>query len=181
MLGLAHLGISIDAITTKLTIEGVQQFTDAFDKLLGSLARKRTALLRSEINSQSVNLPNGLRKAIDSTLEQWRRAGKAGDATLWTGSDEDQWVGWLDIIATERKHLDELNDLAANIRRENFLYAVLLGMGGSSLGPEVLAKTFGHTRAHPELIVLDSTEPKQIRGDRGRHRPGSKPIHRFEQ
>src|SRR5215470_2295661 len=130
MRGLAHLGISIDAITTKLTIEGVQQFTDAFDKLLGSLARKRTALLRSEINSQSVNLPNGLRKAIDSTLEQWRRAGNvrrlwAGDATLWTGSDEDQWVGWLDIIATERKHLDELNDLAANIRRENFLYAVL--------------------------------------------------------
>jgi transaldolase/glucose-6-phosphate isomerase len=168
MRGLAHLGISIDAITTKLTIEGVQQFTDAFDKLLGSLARKRTALLRSEINSQSVNLPNGLRKAIDSTLEQWRRAGNvrrlwAGDATLWTGADEDQWVGWLDIIATERKHLDELNGLAANIRRENFLYAVLLGMGGSSLGPEVLAKTFGHTRAHPELIVLDSTEPKQIR------------------
>src|SRR5262245_12638171 len=168
MLGLAHLGISIDAITTKLTIEGVQQFTDAFDKLLGSLARKRTALLRSEINSQSVNLPNGLRKAIDSTLEQWRRAGNvrhlwAGDATLWTGADEDQWVGWLDIIATERKHLDELNGLAANIRRENFLYAVLLGMGGSSLGPEVLAKTFGHTPAHPELIVLDSTEPEQIR------------------
>ncbi|HMF25646.1 MAG TPA: bifunctional transaldolase/phosoglucose isomerase [Pseudolabrys sp.] len=165
---LAHLGISIDAITTQLTAEGVQQFADAFDKLLGSLARKRAALLQNAINSQSVSLPNALRKAVDSTLEQWRRVGNvrrlwAGDAKLWTGADENQWVGWLDIIDTERKRLDELNDLAANIRRENFLYAVLLGMGGSSLGPEVLAKTLGHTRAHPELLVLDSTEPEQIR------------------
>ena len=165
---LAHLGISIDTITTQLTTDGVQQFADAFDKLLGSLARKRSALLQAEINSQSVSLPNEVKKAVDSTLEQWRRAGNVrrlweGDATLWTGADENQWVGWLDIITTERKHLDELNDLAANIRRENFLHAVLLGMGGSSLGPEVLAKTFGHTRAHPELIMLDSTEPEQIR------------------
>lgn len=169
---LANLGISIDAVTAQLTIKGVQQFADAFDKLLGSLARKRATLLGHEINSQSISVPTELRTAVDSSLEQWRRAGNvrrlwAGDATLWTGADENRWVGWLDIIDSERKRLDELNDLAANIRRENFLHAVLLGMGGSSLGPEVLAKTFGHTRAHPELIVLDSTEPEQIRAVEG--------------
>jgi len=165
---LADCGISIDAVTARLTDEGVEQFADAFDKLLGALARKRATLLGDALNSQSVSLPTELRKAVDSSLEQWRRAGNvrrlwAGDATLWTGADEDRWVGWLDIIGIERKRLDELNDLAANIRRENFRHAVLLGMGGSSLGPEVLAKTFGHTPAHPELIVLDSTEPEQIR------------------
>jgi transaldolase/glucose-6-phosphate isomerase len=165
---LDRLGISIDTVTTQLTAEGVQQFSDAFDKLLGSLARKRAALLGDEINSQSVSLPAALGRAVDTSLEQWRRAGNvrrlwAGDATLWTGGDEGKWLGWLDIIEDERKRVSELNDFAANVRRENFLHAVLLGMGGSSLGPEVLAKTFGHTSAHPELIVLDSTEPDQIR------------------
>jgi transaldolase/glucose-6-phosphate isomerase len=165
---LDHFGISIDAVTSQLTDEGVQQFCDAFDKLLGSLARKRAAFLADELNSQSASLPPALAKAVDSSLDQWRRAGNvrrlwAGDASLWTGSDEGRWLGWLDIIDIERKRVSELNDLAANIRHENFLHAVLLGMGGSSLGPEVLAKTFGHSSAHPELIVLDSTEPDQIR------------------
>ncbi|HET7804102.1 MAG TPA: bifunctional transaldolase/phosoglucose isomerase [Pseudolabrys sp.] len=169
---LERQGVSIDAVTSQLTAEGVWQFSDAFDKLLGSLARKRAALLGDELNSQSVSLPAALGKAVDSSLEHWRREGNvrrlwAGDATLWTGADEGQWLGWLDIIDNERKRLSELNDLAGNIRRENFLHAVLLGMGGSSLGPEVLAKTFGHTSAHPELIVLDSTDPEQIRAVEG--------------
>ena len=155
-------------MTARLTDEGVQQFADAFDKLLGALARKRATLLGNAVNSQSVKMPIELGKAVDASLERWRRAGNvrrlwAGDATLWTGADEGRWVGWLDIINSERTRLGELNELAANIRRENFLHAVLLGMGGSSLGPEVLARTFGHTSAHPKLIVLDLTEPEQIR------------------
>ena len=157
---LTDCDISIDAVTARLTDEGVQQFADAFDKLLGALARKRATLLGNAVNSQSVKMPIELGKAVDASLEQWRRAGNvrrlwAGDATLWTGADESRWVGWLDIINSERTRLGELNELAANIRRENFLHAVLLGMGGSSLGPEVLARTFGHTSAHPKLIVLD--------------------------
>lgn len=168
MATLADCGISISDVTAKLTEEGVLQFADAFDKLLGALARKRAAALGDRLNSQSLNLPADLGKAVDSSLDQWRQAGNvrrlwAGDATLWTGADEGQWLGWLDAIDNERKRLDELNDLAANIRRENFLHAVLLGMGGSSLGPEVLANTFGPTRGHPKLIVLDSTAPEQIR------------------
>jgi transaldolase / glucose-6-phosphate isomerase len=165
---LANCGISIDDVTAKLTEEGVQQFAESFDKLLGALARKRAALLGDMLNSQSVKLPPDLGKAVDSSLNQWRQAGNvrrlwAGDAELWTGSDEGQWVGWLDIISRERKRIDELNGIAADVRGEHFMHAVLLGMGGSSLGPEVLAKTFGRTRGHPELIVLDSTDPEQIR------------------
>ena len=133
---LTDCDISIDAVTARLTDEGVQQFADAFDKLLGALARKRATLLGNAVNSQSVKMPIELGKAVDASLERWRRAGNvrrlwAGDATLWTGADESRWVGWLDIINSERTRLGELNELAANIRRENFLHAVLLGMGGS--------------------------------------------------
>ena len=168
MATLADCGISIDDVTAKLTQEGVRQFAEAFDKLLGALAHKRAAVLGDKLNSQFVKFPPHLGKAIDSSLNQWRQAGNvrrlwAGDAGLWTGSDEGQWLGWLDVISRERKHIDELNGLAADIRREHFMHAVLLGMGGSSLGPEVLAKTFGHTRGHPQLIILDSTDPEQIR------------------
>jgi len=168
MATLADCGISIDEVTAKLTEDGVRQFADAFDKLLGALARKRAAVLGDKLNTQSVRLPADLGKAVDSSLNQWRKAGNVrrlwtGDAALWTGHDEGQWVGWLDVIRRERQHIDELNGLAADIRREHFLHAVLLGMGGSSLGSEVLAKTFGRSRGHPELIVLDSTDPEQIR------------------
>jgi transaldolase/glucose-6-phosphate isomerase len=168
MADLADCGISIDRVTAKLTEEGVRQFAEAFDKLLGALARKRAAVLGDKLDGQSVKLPTDLCKAVESLLDHWRQAGNvrrlwAGDAELWTGSDEARWVGWLDIIGRERKRIDELNGLAADVRREQFTHAVLLGMGGSSLGPEVLAKTFGSAPGHPELIVLDSTDPEQIR------------------
>jgi transaldolase/glucose-6-phosphate isomerase len=167
MSGLSRCGISIDEVTAKLTQEGVQNFADSFDKLLGALARKRATVLGDKLDAQSVTLPTPLEKTVAASLEDWRAAGSvrrlwAGDAALWTGADESRWVGWLDIIAGERKRLQQLNDIAADIRRQNFSHAVLLGMGGSSLGAEVLAKSFGHRAGHPALLVLDSTDPAQI-------------------
>src|SRR5262249_12095791 len=96
MATLADCGISIDDVTAKLTEEGVRQFAEAFDKLLGALTRKRAVVLGDKLNSQFVKFPPHLGKAIDSSLNQWRQAGNvrrlwAGDAGLWTGSDEGQW------------------------------------------------------------------------------------------
>ncbi|HKS85706.1 MAG TPA: bifunctional transaldolase/phosoglucose isomerase [Pseudolabrys sp.] len=167
MAALSQSGISIDAVTSKLTEDGVQQFADAFDKLLGALAGKRAQLLGAKLNSQQIKLPDDLNKAVDATLKDWQRSGNvrrlwAGDARLWTGSDEDHWIGWLDIVASQRKRLGSLKEIADDVHGEGFMHAVLLGMGGSSLGPEVLGKTFGHQRGYPELIVLDSTDPEQI-------------------
>jgi transaldolase / glucose-6-phosphate isomerase len=164
---LARSGISIDAVTAQLTEEGVELFADAFDKLLGALARKRVKSLGAKLGGQTVTLPAPIKKAVTSSLEDWRRAGKvrrlwAGDASLWTGTEENQWVGWLDIVNDERKRLQQLNAIAVDIGRQNFSHAVLLGMGGSSLGAEVLARTFGHGPDHPMLLVLDSTDPQQI-------------------
>jgi transaldolase / glucose-6-phosphate isomerase len=109
-----------------------------------------------------------LEKAIVASLESWRNDGNvrrlwANDARLWTGSDEAKWLGWLSIAEAQRKRISVLASLADEIRQQAFSHIVLLGMGGSSLGPEVFAETFERQRDWPALIVLDSTDPAQIR------------------
>jgi transaldolase/glucose-6-phosphate isomerase len=167
MAALDRSGISIDMVTTKLVEEGVQLFADAFDKLLGAVARKRGANLREKLDSQTYKVPTGLEKAINATLETWRHDGNvrrlwAGDACLWTGSDEAKWLGWLHIVDEQRERIGSFASIAEDIRQQSFSHIVLLGMGGSSLGPEVLAKTFA-SQDGPILLVLDSTDPAQIR------------------
>jgi transaldolase / glucose-6-phosphate isomerase len=168
MAQLAQAGVSIDEVTRKLVDEGVQLFADAFDQLLGAVAQKRAKILGKKLDAQSWKLPAELDKAVAKTLEEWRSAGKirqlwAGDAKLWTGADEANWLGWLDIVEHETGRLDALNALAQDVRRQGFADAVLLGMGGSSLGPEVLAETFERQGGGPQFWVLDSTDPAQVR------------------
>jgi transaldolase / glucose-6-phosphate isomerase len=173
---LRESGISLDAVTGKLVDEGVQLFADAFDKLLGAVARKRGSLLGGALDGQSSKLSPELENAVAASLESWRRNGSvrrlwAADASLWTGSDESKWLGWLGIVEDQHKRIGQLNALAKDIHAQRFSHVVLLGMGGSSLGPEVLAETFGRQAGWPELIVLDSTDPAQIRTVEGRIDP----------
>jgi transaldolase / glucose-6-phosphate isomerase len=165
---LERSGISLDAVTAALTEEGVRLFSDSFDELLGALARKRIGFLGPEIDAQARKLPAGAEEDTNAALEAWRTSGNvrrlwAKDALLWTGADEAQWLGWLTIAAEERADAARLAALAAEAQRENFSHVLLLGMGGSSLGAEVFARTFNHARGAPELRVLDSTDPAQIR------------------
>jgi transaldolase/glucose-6-phosphate isomerase len=107
-------------------------------------------------------------QAVQSTLKDWQTNNKMarlwrGDATLWTGDDEDKWVGWLPIVEDQLAHLEQLNDAATDAAKTGFTHALLLGMGGSSLCPEVLKITYGKQPGHPELHVLDSTDPAQIK------------------
>jgi transaldolase / glucose-6-phosphate isomerase len=95
----------------------------------------------------------------------------AGDAALWTGKDEADWLGWLTMVGEERARLDQLQALAEEVRSGDFRHVLLLGMGGSSLGPEVLAETFGRQSDAPELLVLDSTDPAQIQAFESRIDP----------
>ncbi len=168
MATLEKAGISIDGVTDALTQEGVKSFADAFDKLLGAVARKRTGFLGDRLDSQTHKLPPDLEKAVATSLEAWRSAANvrrlwAGDARLWTGTDEAQWLGWLTIVDEQQRRADAQPGLKDDIAGQNFSHAVLLGMGGSSLGAEVFARTFGRQIGHPELLVLDSTDPAQIR------------------
>jgi transaldolase/glucose-6-phosphate isomerase len=168
MATLEQFGISIDAVTDKLVEEGVRLFADAFDKLLGAVAQKRAVNLGDKLDGETHKLPPELEKAVAASLESWRHDGKvrrlwASDATLWTGSDEARWLGWLGIVDEQSKRAGELARLAEDIRQQGFAHIVLLGMGGSSLGPEVFAETFGRQNGHAELLVLDSIDPAQVR------------------
>ncbi len=113
------------------------------------------------------SLPSDLEQAVRDELESWRAHDKVRrlwdrDASLWTGKDEGRWLGWLGIVEAQRARLQEFHALAAEAREGRFTHALLLGMGGSSLGPEVLRRTFGKRPDQPALHVLDSTDPAQI-------------------
>ena len=97
----------------------------------------------------------------------------AKDATLWTGQDENQWLGWLDIVQEQQKHLAELQELSKTIKEKGFKHAVLLGMGGSSLCVEVMRQTFGNKPGYPTMLVLDSVVPSQVKAVRKVIDPGT--------
>ncbi len=168
MEALAGAGISIDEITARLVDDGVQLFAEAADHLYAAVQKKRRTILDGKLNAISCKLPEELDEAVKAALEDWRREGKvrrlwAGDASLWTKTDEAQWLGWLNVVDAQLKAVGELEAFADEVKRAGFSDAVLLGMGGSSLGPEVLAQTFGAKPGFPRLQVLDSTDPAQIR------------------
>jgi transaldolase/glucose-6-phosphate isomerase len=176
MATLQKIGISIDEVTQKLVEDGTKLFADAFDELLGAVAGKRASLLGKALDSQTYKVPYALQSEIDATIKAWSHAGNGRrlwthDASLWTGSDEAKWLGWLDIVDREEADLDTLRRLSEDVRKEEFSHVLLLGMGGSSLGPEVLSATFGRQKGHPELLVLDSTDPAQIRAFESRIDP----------
>jgi transaldolase/glucose-6-phosphate isomerase len=165
---LDRAGISLAHVTDQLVVEGVQLFADAADKLLGAVAGKRTAWLGARLNQQNLALGRTLAEAAMAESEAWRAQGKGRllwqhDASLWTGKTEAQWLGWLDIVDQELRQADVYATFAADVRQRGFTHAVVLGMGGSSLGPEVLAETFGRKQDFPKLLILDSTDPAQVR------------------
>jgi transaldolase/glucose-6-phosphate isomerase len=120
------------------------------------------------VNKQTYKLPDSLAGAVAASLEDWKKNNKVArlwqkDASLWTGTDEGNWLGWLGITEEQLAHIVALKEIAADIKKARFKHALLLGMGGSSLCPEVMRMTFGKVKGHPELHVLDSTDPAQIR------------------
>jgi transaldolase/glucose-6-phosphate isomerase len=96
--------------------------------------------------------------AAGNTARLWRR-----DASLWTGDDEGRWLGWLPAPADLDRDLGSFSAFGAEVRADGPRDVVLLGMGGSSLCPEVLAETFGQLPGGPRLSILDSTDPAQVR------------------
>ncbi len=114
------------------------------------------------------SLPESLATAVKANVAEWKSGGKMQrlwnrDATLWTGADEADWLGWLDITEYQIANPVELRNIAKEVWSAGFKYALLLGMGGSSLCPEVLRTTFGKIPGYPDLHVLDSTDPAQVK------------------
>jgi len=120
------------------------------------------------LNRQLCLLPEKLEALVQTTIADWKENDKVRrlwqrDASVWTGSDEGNWLGWLDITEKQLAQPDVFKKIADDVKKAKFKHALLLGMGGSSLCPEVLRLTFGKMKGFPELHVLDSTDPAQIK------------------
>jgi transaldolase / glucose-6-phosphate isomerase len=120
------------------------------------------------VNRLAYKLPKDLTAAVEASLDDWKKNDKVAclwrkDASLWSNTDESNWLGWLTIAEEQFANLATFKQFAADVKKAKFKHILLLGMGGSSLCPEVLRMTYGKVAGFPQLHVLDSTDPVQIK------------------
>jgi transaldolase/glucose-6-phosphate isomerase len=166
MAALERTGVSMAEVTATLLDEGLRLFAEPFDKLLRTL-EPRCATAVGDVNPFTTTLPAPLDADVRATLADWKARGKVWrlwnrEAALWTGRDESRWLGWLTVVDELAAGRDTFARVADEVAGARFTDVVLLGMGGSSLAPEVLALTFGRQPGAPAFHVLDSTDPAQI-------------------
>ncbi len=165
----AAAGIDWVRVTEDLQKEGVALFAESYGLLLRSLASRKEALLAAGVDPQTWNLGVDADR-VTARLGRWQSAGVGErfwkrDATLWpaaTPADVAGRMGWLELPGTMAAEVDRLVRFADDVRSEGVRHVVVLGMGGSSLAPDVLRGIFGSRPGYPELVVLDSTHPDAV-------------------
>ncbi|MEA2474207.1 MAG: transaldolase / glucose-6-phosphate isomerase [Thermoleophilaceae bacterium] len=169
MKDLADAGIDMEQVVEELLDEGVTLFVDAMEKLIAGVESAREAAVTGRPATFESNMPDELEPAIAERVKQaiedevprriWRK-----DETLWGGPGPEigDRLGWLTITDTMLEHCADLRAFARACREDGLTDAVLLGMGGSSLGPEVLRRSFGAIEDGMRLHVLDSTDPGAV-------------------
>jgi transaldolase/glucose-6-phosphate isomerase len=176
MSDLAAAGIDMAQVTKQLEVEGVKSFADSFSSLLASTEKKIAQLAKemtaSEASAKGTASLGPLSGVVEETLAHARRERYAQrvwlrDPAFWKPIPSEQneitnRLGWLTVSDTMREALTRLADLRDSLRKAGVTSVVLLGMGGSSLAPEVLRETFGASAGLPDLITLDSTDPATI-------------------
>ncbi|HKV56345.1 MAG TPA: bifunctional transaldolase/phosoglucose isomerase [Candidatus Binataceae bacterium] len=169
---LAALGIDLDQVGDELQQEGVDSFDKSFADLLATIKGRREAIVAGSADRQTISAgayePQvaAARQQLDKeefAQRLWRK-----DATLWKKDPQHQAIirnalGWLTVPELMEEQVAVLRDFAGQVVKEHFGDVVLLGMGGSSLCPEVFGRTFFSAQGYPHLHVLDSTVPAQIR------------------
>jgi len=170
---LEEFDISYDEATQKLQDDGVVAFANSFVELLNTLEEKREAIVSLQVSPMTMDL-NGYQNTVDVRVKAWDAADVAGriwnvDGTVWVADPDEATqteeltnrLGWLTLPQEMQEQIDDLTAFAQEVKEAGFKEAVLLGMGGSSLAPEVFMKTFGAENGLP-LTVLDSTNPDQV-------------------
>jgi transaldolase / glucose-6-phosphate isomerase len=169
---LQNLSINFKEITQKLTKDGVDSFAESFRDLLNTIDKKKVEIISSLANDIRITLPPAINQKYRRRLQMWENENIAErlwekDFKLWKENKEDDKelsnrLGWLDMPYVMQNTVKTLKDFAEDIRAE-FDHIILLGMGGSSLAPEVFYKIFGQKKGFPELKVLDSTHPQAVK------------------
>jgi len=165
--GLAAAGVNLEEVTDQLLQEGVEKFAVAFNNLLESIAAARARVLHDTRRWESslghdedaVNAAVVALEANNILARMWE-----GDHTVWAEKDVEisNRLGWLRIAGAMEANVETLETLAENLSAEGYTDVLLLGMGGSSLAPELFARTFGTTPGYLDLHVLDSTDPGAV-------------------
>ncbi len=171
---LAAAGIDFEAVTWQLLNEGMRKFVDPYDDLMRTLQVRREEILGAAARDlepgradTSAPVRDGLAALVEKRFGS-RLHGR--DATLWSGEPEDaeairNRLGWLDAVEDFRHRVEEIESFAREVRDQGIGHVVVLGMGGSSLCPEVASQVFAPLveEGWPELLVLDSTDPDAVR------------------
>lgn len=163
-------GIDLGAVCDELQVEGVRAFADSYAHLLGSLQVKKAALLAGAVDPESWSLGADAAR-VATRWDVWEADRVAvrfwkQDPSLWPAApatDVAERMGWLHLPELMHDQLPRLLAFAEEVRSEGVRHVVVLGMGGSSLAPDVLRGIFGRRPGYPELIVLDSTHPDAVR------------------
>ena len=173
---LAELGIDLDEITHKLTEDGIEQFAKSFDALMASIEEKRKRVVAGEraAEGQLVKYQSAVDAALSEMREQRIMARIwAHDYTVWKPEPTEitNRLGWLHSHEVMAEALPEISKLVEEVQAAGYTHALLLGMGGSSLAPEVFRKTFGVAAGYLDLAVLDSTDPGAVAAAAARSDP----------
>jgi transaldolase / glucose-6-phosphate isomerase len=168
---LAAAGIDMADVTAKLLREGIEKFVDPFDALIAGIELTREGIVTDRPTTLKSSLPDDLEPPV---IERVRKAQAenvaqriwAHDEALWGGPGVPEIanrLGWLAISEKMLEHAGELREFAQSARADGLEHALLLGMGGSSLGPEVIRRSYGEIPDGMRLHVLDSTDPGAVR------------------
>jgi transaldolase/glucose-6-phosphate isomerase len=168
---LADAGIDMVDVTDQLLREGVEKFVEPMEELLAGIDLKREAVVTRRPASIDAWIPDELEPRIAGRV---KRAAQEDVARRIWGKDDTLWgpagqpevadrLGWLTVTDTMEDQLADLQAFADAVRDEGVADVVLLGMGGSSLAPEVIARSFGPQDGRPRLHVLDSTDAGAVR------------------
>jgi len=177
---LAEAGIDLDKVTYELEIEGVEAFTKSFESLLATLTKASKDIRAGKGPRQWYSLGR-LQPVVDAQVAKLQKEDAprrlwAKDSSLWSSDlakrqEIHDRLGWLDVADKMLEHSHQFTALAKYGRA--YSDVVLLGMGGSSLCPDVLRNTFGAVKGHPRLHVLDTTDPATILSVRSKIRIGT--------
>lgn len=168
---LAEQGVDLARITDELLQEGVDDFANSYTKLIEALDEKRKLLLSRRLNTQELQL-GAATASVEKRLQQWAREEAVcrmwrKDRSFWSADPDareiEDRLGWLSLPNAMREQAEDIKTFAEDVRKEGLRDLVLLGMGGSSMAPEVFQATFGNAKGFPELRVLDSTHPGAVR------------------
>ncbi len=165
---LEKAGISMAQVTNKLLADGVKSFADSFDKLLDNISEKMAKLTAqlpprssSSLGDHLPDVEAALRDLQDREVIKriWSK-----DHTVWKPEPAEisNRLGWLNVTESMDDQVPALKSFADEVKEAGYRHVVLLGMGGSSLGAEVLWQTFGSAPGYPQPLILDTTVPDWI-------------------